>query len=208
MLTRSIILVLLLLASCKAGQDVLEKSDSVDSSQGTQQSGDPAIDCTIRTSHPIWRRDTDEATVSVEARVHGTNEVTLSSFLLLVAVSKSPGPLQEEYWAPFDIKTGSSTKARQRVLQTDKTHPLSVRLAPSQLLWAATKSSVWPSNTLAETVPRGRYILRVEIELEGGKTVSSNEVEISITDATEIGGQPSTLKDNAVNPSERSVPKE
>jgi hypothetical protein len=47
-------------------------------------------------------------------------------------------------------------------------------------LWAATRQSVWPSQPLAKAVPPGKYLLRVEIELESGKRTSSNGIEITI----------------------------
>jgi len=80
--------------------------------QGAEEDRQSTIDCTITTSHPIWRPD-EEATVSVEIRFQGVGDITVSPSINLVAVPKTAGPLQEQYWAPFDIPTGSSTQKRQ-----------------------------------------------------------------------------------------------
>lgn len=180
MSSRPMILILLLSTSCGAGRTTTERTVGIETNQGPEnRSGPPII---IRTSHLEWRAEKEEATVSVEIRLQGTVEITAWPSLRLVAVSKTPGPVQQEYWAPFDLTTGLGTKADQRLSPADGTHPLSVRLVPSRLLWAATKSSVWPSQPLAKVVPGGNYVLRVQIEVEDGRTVSSNEVEISIAE--------------------------
>jgi hypothetical protein len=180
MTLRSIILILLLLTSCGAGPGV-EKAGGGEMAQGAEKGGRSMIDCTMRTSNPIWRPG-EEATISVEIRFPGGGEFTVLSSVNLVAVPKTAGLLQEEYWAPFDIATGSSTKEWQKLQPTDETHARSVRMVPSRLLWAATKSSVWPSQPLERAVPRGKYLLRVEFALEPGKTASSNEVEVTIAE--------------------------
>jgi hypothetical protein len=173
MTPRRLVLISLLFASCgytRGGE----------TARGAEQSRSPAIDCTIRTSDVLWR-PREEVTVSVEIRAQGAADVMGLPSLQLLALPRTPGPISEEYWAPFDM-TGSSTHLGQKIQPADETHPMIVRLIPSRLLWAATRQSVWPSQPLAKAVPPGKYLLRVEIELEPGKRTSSNEIEITITE--------------------------
>src|SRR5262245_40909858 len=174
------VLILVLLTSSGALDAFVGKPEGVAMHQRAQEQRSSVIDCTIQTSQLNWRHN-EEATVSVQIRVQGVSEITALPSLLLTTVQKTSEPIQGAYWAPFDITTGSSTKKSQKMQSTGETNPRSLRLVPSRLLWARTISSVWPSQTLTKTVPPGKYRLQVQFELEAGKTVSSNELEISIT---------------------------
>ena len=175
MTSRPVLFILLLLASCGGGR---REGETV---QGTDESRQSTIDSTIRTTHHVWRAG-EQATVFVEIRFRGAKQATVRPSLTLTSVQQTAAPvfLQDQYWAPFDITTGSTGRERELLQSTDETQPLSIRLVPSRLLWAASKSSVWPSQPLEKAVPRGKYLLRVEVEIEPGKTESSNEVAVTI----------------------------
>jgi hypothetical protein len=138
------------------------------------------IKCTIRTSDLTWRTETVGTTVLVVIQCQGTSGFTVMPSLHLVPLPRQSGPDQGEYWAPFNLTTGASTKKWQVVSPTTETHTRSVRLPPTKLRWASTKSSVWPFQEFTKTVLPGRYSLHVELEVSGGKTVSSNEIKITV----------------------------
>jgi hypothetical protein len=127
-----------------------------------------------------WRFEKTGAAVALEIQFQGARELSVMPSLRLIALPKKHGLDQTEYWAPFNITNGASAKESQKLTPADGAKPRSIRLVPAQLLWAPTKSSVWPSQDFAKTVPPGRYNLQVQLELSGGKTISSNEVEINI----------------------------
>lgn len=181
-MTSRSILILLLLATSGIVPANASRCDGDDTNGGKDESKNPMITCSIRTYRVDWHLRSEDARVVVEIVFQGSSQITALPSLHLIAVSKTEGPIQEEYWAPFDLTTGSILKKKQKVQPTGELHPRSVRLFPSRLLWASTKSSVWPSQSFTKTVPRGRYRLRVQIELENGKSVSSNEVEINVTE--------------------------
>lgn len=151
-----------------------------DSDMKDGNSKSATIHCVVHTSRHDWHVENDGATVSVEIRFEGISQIRMLPSLHLISVPKVQGSIGEEYWAPFDIAAGSTVKAKQLLRPTGKTHSRSVRVIPSRLLWAPTQSSVWPSQTFAKTVPAGRYVVRVQVELEGGETITSNEVEIGV----------------------------
>ena len=138
------------------------------------------IKCTISTSDLTWRNEVAGTSVFVVTQCHGTSGFTVMPSLHLAPLTANSGLDHGEYWAPFNLTTGASTKESQTVSPSTETQIRSVRLLPTKLLWAPTKSSVWPSQNFAKTVPSGRYRLRLEIEVNGGKTVSSNEIKINI----------------------------
>lgn len=143
---------------------------------GNDQS--PKLKCTVSINNSRWRTGNQGAEISVEIQFQGTTELSVMPSVHLAALPKKHDLEQSEYWAPFAIPTGASTKEQQKVSAAGRVH--SVRLAPTQLLWASTKSSVWPSQNFAKAVAPGRYSLQVELELTDGKVVSSNEIEITI----------------------------
>ena len=100
--------------------------------------------------------------------------------LFLTALPKKNDVGHPEYWAPFNIATGASSSEWQKFGPDVQAHLISVRLAPHRLLWASTKSSVWPSENIAKVVLPGVYSLQARIEIKGGKTVLSNEVRVMV----------------------------
>ena len=98
----------------------------------------------------------------------------------LVALPTKPGLEGAEYWAPFDVADGRTTTRAQTFDPGSETIRQPIQLVPSKLLWAPAKSSVWPSHGFARTVPAGRNGLRIQLELDTGVTVSSNEIEITV----------------------------
>src|SRR6266480_1158507 len=180
MALRSSTLVLILLANYgPLGVHMRNFSDGVlKQEQGDDQS--PKIQCTINTNDVKWETRKAGAEVSVEIQFEGTAELSVLPSVHLIALPKKHNLEQREYWAPFAVTTGASTKEKQRLTPVTAAHSLSVRVVPSQLLWAPTKSSVWPSHSFAKAVPPGQYGLQVQFELSDGKTISSNEVEIAI----------------------------
>jgi hypothetical protein len=138
------------------------------------------IKCTISPSDLTWRNEAAGTSVFVAAQCQGIGGFTVLSSLHLTPLPTQSGPDHGEYWAPFNLTTGASTKKSQVVSPAAGTQTRSVRLLPTTLLWASTKSSDWPAQDFAKTVPAGRYILRLELEVNGGKTVASNEIQINI----------------------------
>ena len=137
------------------------------------------IGCTITTTDANW--DAKKATSVVSVEVEHPEFIRASAIpsVRLIALPRKEGIYQDEYWAPFNITTGASTKNWQKI--ANSIHALSIHLNPFQLLWAPTKSSVWPAQAFSKTVPEGQYILQVQIEVNGAKTFLSNEVKITIT---------------------------
>jgi hypothetical protein len=146
--------------------------------QGKKEGQSSKIKCTASTSDATWHSDNASATVLVEIHFQGTVQVKLMPSLHLMALPKKHGLQQEEYWAPFDVTSGASTKENQKLDPAARAR--SVRLIPAELLWAPAKSSIWPSQDFSKTVPPGHYSLQVQLELKNGKTISSNEVSITV----------------------------
>jgi hypothetical protein len=90
---------------------------------------------------------------------------------------KKEGAYQDAYWATFSVATGKSTSKWQKLSDEGKKKPLSIRLVPSELLWAPTKSSVWPSDVIRKAVPLGEYNLPLQFEVNTGKTFGSDKAK-------------------------------
>ena len=142
------------------------------SSKGTNARDTAALVCTIKTVDPRWPVDSAKATLVVDIQSGVMGRVSVMPSLHLLAVPQKGGVERIEYWAPFDISTGASTKEWQHLSNLKKSR--SVQLVPSRLMWASALSSVWPSDTMAKSVPPGLYTLRAEIEMSGRTTVESN----------------------------------
>lgn len=138
----------------------------------------PRISCLVTANDVNWRQGSATGEVSATIQFEGAAEISVMPSINLVALPKGSDLRRSEYWAPFDLVTGASTRERQNL--TPVSEVLSVRLVPARLLWAPAISSVWPSQTFAKTVPPGRYSLQVQLEFDAGKTILSNEVEIAI----------------------------
>lgn len=174
MLFRSAILVLILLTIQAASSDGMKDYSDSDLRQAKGQEQTPTIRCTIRTNDVSWHLKSADAAV-VEFQCQGATDMSAMPSLHMIALPKKQGLDQTEYWAPFAIPGGASTKNNQRI------NPgLSVRLVPGRLLWAPTKSSVWPSQEFTKTVPPGEYSVQVQLEINSGETISSNEVTVAV----------------------------
>jgi hypothetical protein len=91
-----------------------------------------------------------------------------------------------QYWCPVDIiHEGSNLPANARVIiALEKDSSISERVDISKLKCDKEISSQWPEQTLFEAIPRGRYLLRLEIEIIGENEknwIYSNKVEIEIS---------------------------
>jgi len=168
---RSAILVLILLTNQGSGMKDFSEGNLRQENADDQS---PKIKCTISTNDVIWHLKSADAAV-VEFQFQGATDLSAMPSLHMTALPKKQGLDQNEYWAPFAIPSGASAK------ETQKLSPArSVRLVPGRLLWAPTKSSVWPSQEFTKTVAPGEYSLQVQLETDGGKTISSNEVTITV----------------------------
>ncbi len=134
-----------------------------------------SVECAISTSDLVWTLGKASPKISVEARPRGVSSAMPA--LYLIASSRKGATSRQEYWAPFDFTTGSSTAAWQDLSTASR---ITTNLNPAELLWAQTKSSVWPSKSLSDIVSAGRYTLRLEVEVKDGKAFSSNPIEITI----------------------------
>lgn len=134
------------------------------------------LTCMIKTDALEWHTSKAAAQVDVDIHLEGTSPASIMPSLRLLSLSKEQGLNQDEYWAPFDVMTGTKTKKRQELAAGHHT----VRVHPNQLLWASTKSSVWPSDKLGKTVKPGRYVVQVQLELSDGRKVSSNGVTVTL----------------------------
>jgi len=174
MFLRSGVLILLLVTGQRF---VSSGTGDVPEGEMTQEKGtdeSPKIKCTISTNDVAWHLKSADA-VAVEFQFQGAADLSAMPSLHMIALPKRHGLDQNEYWAPFAIPSGTSSKETQKLSPAG-----SVRLVPGRLLWASTKSSVWPSQEFAKTVPPGEYSLQVQLEINGGKTISTNEVTVTV----------------------------
>lgn len=174
MLFQSAILVLILLMTLGIG--VKDLSEGNLRQENVNDHG-LSIRCTIRTNEVIWHLKNPEAAI-VEFQFQGAGDLSAMPSLHMTALPKKQAMDKNEYWAPFAIPGGASTRETQRLSSARSVR--SVRLVPGRLLWAPTKSSVWPSQEFTRTVPPGQYSLQAQLETDGGKTLSSNEVTITV----------------------------
>jgi hypothetical protein len=176
-----LLILALMLSSQSASVGVqLNDSPKVARSMETRRKSNSVIICKITTSDTSWRLKKSSATVSVEIQYMGSSEISVMPSLELFGLPKKEGLGQIEYWAPFALSTGESTKSQQKLAPTPKAGPLSVHLLPRKLFWASSLSSVWPDRNLVKTVPPGNYSVQVQLELSDGTKVVSNEIPISI----------------------------
>ncbi|SRR6266702_4072307 len=140
----------------------------------------PKVKCAISANNVEWSSRSAESSVSVHIQFEGAKEISVTASLQLTALPKGHGLGKDEYWAPFDAASGRTTKGSQTLRAPDERYNRSVQLVPTQLFWASTKSSVWPSDDFAKTVPPGPYSLQVQLELTGGATIKSNEITINV----------------------------
>lgn len=180
MILQSAILALMLLAN---RGDLVGQADGFAESASGQENGSnesPEITCIITTNNSKWRSKRAVATVSVGIEFQGMVRVSVMPSVHLTALPKSDGMTQNEYWAPFSVATGASTRNWQKLSIPTGKRRYSLRLVPSRLRWASTRSSVWPSQAMAKTVPPGDYSLVVHLETSEGKAVVSNELKITV----------------------------
>ncbi len=177
---RSAILILALLANRGTLDRHSMSFSEGDLTQDKKGGEAPKFRCTISTSDVEWSPSSAKSAVSVRIQFERVTEVSVMPSLHLIALPKRHGLSQVEYWAPFDVNSGATTKESQVLRVENKAITRSVRVIPTQLLWASTKSSVWPFQGFERTVRPGRYSVQVQLELAEGTTVRSNEVAITV----------------------------
>jgi hypothetical protein len=173
-----VIVPLLLVVGCAA--TIGQASSVADRSMGEHNGREAQVRCSVSTTDVVWPSDAGSVTVAPELYFEGPTQIRALPSIRLVALPKRPGLEQAEYWAPFDLANGGTTTRAQTIKSSSESVRRPIRVVPGKLLWAPTKSSVWPSREFAKAVPRGHYGLRIQLELDGGETLSSNEIEITV----------------------------
>lgn len=178
-MTSQRIFLALILVACQNSLAYMNITPEKPSGQDKSPGDGSYIKCTIAADQVRWQVDHTPA-VSVEIDIRRSVKTSVMPALHLSALPKKAGIYQEEYWAPFSIAKGTATSEWQRLSIGADKKPFSVRLVPSELQWAATKSSAWPSDPMAKVVPPGEYSLQVEIEVNKDNTFTSNEVRVIV----------------------------
>src|SRR6266404_4706453 len=133
----------------------------------------------VSVSQTEWHTDDPQPTVTLELAVAEDRELDILPSLHLQSEAQQKGQ-RREYWAPFDLTSGRTTKESQPT-KIQHGSPRSFQAFPMKLKWAKVSSSVWPDASLPETVPPGKYRLRVDLTFKDGRTVSSKEVTVTIS---------------------------
>jgi hypothetical protein len=121
------------------------------------------------------------AAISFEVELNGEVDVLVMPSVQLTALPRKTDELnQDQYWAPFDLDSAASTNKWQQLTNHGKPQRRTVRLVPSRLSWAKTKSSTWPSQAFSQVVPPGDYSLQVKLDTRDYKATASNEVTVTI----------------------------
>lgn len=173
-------LLLLLLNSPGASNSSLKNIPGGVLSQEVGGKRSTEIRCTIATKDVRWRVGDKDTAVEVYIQSKGATDLSVLPSLHMILLPKKQGLDPNEYWAPFAIPNGASTKKTQKLSTTGDARTLSVRLVPARLLWASTKTSVWPSQEFAKIILPGKYSLNVQLEIDGGRTISSNGITVSV----------------------------
>ena len=135
----------------------------------------PSVQCALKAPEVVWKLGKANPKISAEIRPIGTSLVMPAVYL--TPLSKNRPSARQEYWAPFDLANGTSTASWQKLGAVPR---ISTDLKPLELLWAPTKSSVWPDQSPTELLPPGQYTLRIQIEIKDGKIFWSNPVKITV----------------------------
>jgi hypothetical protein len=140
------------------------------------------ISCSISIAQKMWNSRNPSSLEPIALQIQAkesTQERVMASIHLVAAASRNAEGLRDTYWAPFDIATGDATAEWHSLESVFDHNSRVIHLRPSRLLWAPTKSSIWPSDGF-NTIPPGKYDLTVEIEGKTGGTVKSNAVRITL----------------------------
>jgi len=137
--------------------------------------------CSIAASDTTWRVKKMAGTVTTKIEIQAVKDISVMPALHLIALPKKQGLDATEFWAPFDMSTGASTKEWLRIRASAKNAPIVIQLSVSELKWASAKSSVWPSRPFAKTVPPGQYSLQAQLEFSEGQPISSNEIVVTVS---------------------------
>jgi hypothetical protein len=94
--------------------------------------------------------------------------------------------VEYQYWCPVDILNGGSNLPAntQVIISMEKDSSIKERIDISTLHCDEATSSRWPEHPFFEAIPKGRYVLRLEMETMGmyeNNWIYSNGVEIEIT---------------------------
>jgi hypothetical protein len=151
------------------------------SSQEQLTSGGPNIKCTVDISSASWRYKDHSPVISIKIESTEEHDLSVIPSVRLMALPKKQGVKEDEYWALFGITAEANTHEWQRLKLSAK-KPTMVHVSPKNLLWGLTKSSasMWPVQKFTEAVPPGKYSLQVQLKINSDKTISSNEIEVSV----------------------------
>jgi len=154
---------------------------STENARNNPVSYGPRIECTIATTDTVWRGRKQGPLLSLTLNSEDAVSISVMPSVHLMALPKKEGPLEDEYWALFAIAGEKEIHDWQRIDLRPKT-PLSIQLAPMELVWGLTKSSasMWPTQKFSNAVSPGKYNLQVQIETKNGRTILSNDIEITV----------------------------
>jgi hypothetical protein len=119
--------------------------------------------------------------VTVEFGSRNPIDIPFSVFFWLDLVPLD-GRETDNFWAPFNLDGKPILPATPKVKWKSGASRIQIRVAPDDLLWAPTKSSVWPSLRFSRAINPGRYRLLLHVEMIGHKPLESNEIEIIVSE--------------------------
>jgi hypothetical protein len=178
---QAVVLALAFLASAQGVTFSMGKYAEGSSKPESTTAADPVVICTVEAPSVRWHQKGKDSAVRVKIEAKEPASLSVVPSMHLMALPKKEEVEEDEYWSLFNIEAGASTHDWQRLaLLADK--PLSLQLAPTQMLWGLTKSSasIWPIQKFGKAVPPGRYSLQVQLKTSSGKVISSNEIEINV----------------------------
>src|ERR1700752_2119474 len=114
MALQTAMLALVLLTNLSSDAHMTNLSDGV-LNQENADAQSPKLKCIISTNNASWRLGNEGAEISVDVQVQGTAELSVMPSVHLIALPKKRDLEQSEYWAPFAVPTGASTKEKQKL---------------------------------------------------------------------------------------------
>ena len=92
--------------------------------------------------------------------------------------------MRDQYWAPFDLKSGRALRMNDRSnIVLKRSEDISLNVSACDLHWARQIQGAWPFQSLHEAVAAGSYELFFEIEIVGpglGQKLRSEGVPLSV----------------------------
>jgi len=180
LMRKLIILICMLGASCVSDAQGASSGWISDNVKPQPHQRKVAVDCIAHASITNWTQENSGGSVVVNVRSREKTTLTVLASLELIPLQTKNDQQGNGYWAPFSLQTGNPPNAWEKLQMFSSNDATSVVLHPSQLLWAPTISSIWPSQQLFKTAPPGKYRLHIEISVDGANPVASNEIIITI----------------------------